>query len=131
MSLFVNTQIKSDKFENYFSTIYQERWTSLRDCLQKPVRQVLRYNQFAHASISAVRSDPQVEGLLNCYWRQEAESIEKLSSGLFEAYILDPASVIVARALEVQSTDQVLDLCAAPGGKSLILAEQRCDLRRW
>src|SRR5690606_34191383 len=37
--------------------------------------------------------------------------------------IMDPASVMVARALEAQSGDRVLDMCAAPGGKSLILIE--------
>jgi 16S rRNA C967 or C1407 C5-methylase (RsmB/RsmF family) len=36
---------------------------------------------------------------------------------------MDPASVIVARALEVKNGDRVLDMCAAPGGKTLILAE--------
>lgn len=36
---------------------------------------------------------------------------------------MDPASVVVARALGVQPGDQVLDMCAAPGGKGLILLE--------
>lgn len=36
---------------------------------------------------------------------------------------MDPASVIVAKALQVCGSDAVLDLCAAPGGKSLVLAE--------
>ena len=36
---------------------------------------------------------------------------------------MDPASVIVALALEAGPDEQILDMCAAPGGKSLILAE--------
>jgi 16S rRNA C967 or C1407 C5-methylase (RsmB/RsmF family) len=36
---------------------------------------------------------------------------------------MDPASYWAAKALEVWPGDQVLDMCAAPGGKSLILAE--------
>lgn len=36
---------------------------------------------------------------------------------------MDPASVVAARALQVQAGDRVLDMCAAPGGKTLILAE--------
>jgi len=39
------------------------------------------------------------------------------------AYRMDPASLLPAMALEVQSGMDVLDMCAAPGGKSLILAE--------
>jgi 16S rRNA C967 or C1407 C5-methylase (RsmB/RsmF family) len=36
---------------------------------------------------------------------------------------MDPASIAAARALDVQDGDVVLDMCAAPGGKTLILAE--------
>lgn len=39
-------------------------------------------------------------------------------------YKMDPASILVAQALEVKLHQKILDLCAAPGGKTLILAEQ-------
>ena len=45
-----------------------------------------------------------------------------LREGLQKAYFLDEASVFVARLLDVQPGDTVLDLCAAPGGKTLVLA---------
>jgi 16S rRNA C967 or C1407 C5-methylase (RsmB/RsmF family) len=48
---------------------------------------------------------------------------ERTADELLDVYIMDPASVMVARALEVQSGDRVLDMCAAPGGKSLVLIE--------
>jgi 16S rRNA C967 or C1407 C5-methylase (RsmB/RsmF family) len=38
-------------------------------------------------------------------------------------YVMDQASIVAATVLGVQPGDEVLDLCAAPGGKSLILAE--------
>ncbi|MBU6155131.1 MAG: RsmB/NOP family class I SAM-dependent RNA methyltransferase [Bdellovibrionales bacterium] len=41
----------------------------------------------------------------------------------FARYTLDPASVRAALALKVQAYDRVLDLCAAPGGKTLVLLE--------
>ncbi len=46
----------------------------------------------------------------------------ELRNGLRRTYLLDPASVLAAAALEVQPGERVLDLCAAPGGKSLVLA---------
>lgn len=42
---------------------------------------------------------------------------------LLPFYIMDPASVVAARGLPVQRGEKILDLCAAPGGKSLIIAE--------
>jgi len=42
--------------------------------------------------------------------------------GLEKPYYLDGASVRAAQALEVQPGDTVLDMCAAPGGKTLVLA---------
>ncbi|OHD12800.1 MAG: RNA methyltransferase [Spirochaetes bacterium GWB1_48_6] len=42
--------------------------------------------------------------------------------GLLTTYFLDEASIFCARTLEVQPDDLVLDLCAAPGGKTLVIA---------
>lgn len=38
-----------------------------------------------------------------------------------KTYFLDKASVIAAKTLDVKPGDKVLDMCAAPGGKSLVL----------
>ena len=37
---------------------------------------------------------------------------------------MDGASILAAQALDPQPGDDILDLCAAPGGKSLMLAEK-------
>jgi len=42
--------------------------------------------------------------------------------GLIKPYYLDAASVRCAEALGVRPGDTVLDMCAAPGGKTLVLA---------
>ena len=81
-------------FEDYFLKIYQGRWKSIKMALAEKNKQTERKNLFYSSG-----------------------------SALAESYAMDPASEIVARALQPESDQQVLDLCAAPGGKSLVLAE--------
>jgi 16S rRNA C967 or C1407 C5-methylase (RsmB/RsmF family) len=46
------------------------------------------------------------------------------TDGLTTPYFLDEASLWAARLLPVHEGDQVLDMCAAPGGKTLVIASQ-------
>lgn len=48
-------------------------------------------------------------------------------AGAGHAYHLDPASVLVAGLLPLGEARDVVDLCAAPGGKSLVLASRLTD----
>ncbi|NXU49293.1 NSUN4 methyltransferase, partial [Turnix velox] len=43
--------------------------------------------------------------------------------GLLDYYLMDAASLLPVLALDVQPGDTVLDLCAAPGGKTLALLQ--------
>ncbi|CAG8491195.1 1605_t:CDS:10 [Rhizophagus irregularis] len=51
------------------------------------------------------------------YWNKDEHS------NLLNVYHIDLASLIVTKALDIQPNDIVLDLCAAPGGKSLAILQ--------
>lgn len=44
-------------------------------------------------------------------------------NGVLGYYLMDAASILPVLALDVQPTDSVLDLCAAPGGKSFLILQ--------
>ena len=118
----MSSPITNALFESYFTKIYGERWPALRLSLTHHEKQVLRRNKF---SDSVKTSDMKACGFLdNCFWRPEGYKLEKNEAGIYDFYVMDPASIFVAMALETNAGEQILDMCAAPGGKSLILAEQ-------
>ncbi len=96
----------------FYSHMLGERWPSILNALMQPEKQVARKNQFNFQGSSEPDLVPTFEA-----------EIPRGTSGLLQYYIMDPASYFAARALEVEDGDQVLDMCAAPGGKTLILAE--------
>jgi len=52
-----------------------------------------------------------------------------LDEGLSRTYWLDEASVLAGRWVEARPGERVLDMCAAPGGKSLVIAQDLFGLR--
>jgi 16S rRNA C967 or C1407 C5-methylase (RsmB/RsmF family) len=114
------------EFETYYSELFKERWPELLAALVSQRRYGARANPFEPEGESKLRDTPgarPVAGTHACY---ESESPfappAEGATGLLDAYLLDAASVVAAEALAVQAGDDVLDLCAAPGGKSLVLA---------
>lgn len=77
-----------------------------------------RFDQF-YAEVYGERWESLKHALLN-----PAEKITRSCFQGYAEYRLDRASILAAEALQVKAGDLVLDLCAAPGGKALILAEK-------
>ena len=61
-------------------------------------------------------------------WRVSgATSLVRELSAAGEIYLQDEASQLVARVLDVRPGERVLDLCAAPGGKTTLMADRADD----
>lgn len=109
-------------FEAFYSALYGDRWAGLRDSLLQPVRQVARPNAYAPSSESGRGLErAEFAGRPGFLLKDRIEI--KSDDGLSDFYVMDPASIFPAAALEVQDGHEVADFCAAPGGKSLIIAE--------
>lgn len=134
-------------FNDYYQSIYQGRWEALSSALREPERQVKRWNtllqddftNFDSISIDSPNTDSSnckvlknnstnsiesIEWLPYCEWNKDGSVIPRNENQLLTYYVLDPSSVLVAENLNVKPGEKVLDLCAAPGGKSLILAQR-------
>lgn len=96
------------EFDLYFSEIYKDRWPTLKPRLRHQNR-IEFYLKPPFSKVSDFKK------------HTAGVSIPRNSEDLLSYYALDPASVLVANLLPVDSSEKVLDMCAAPGGKSLVL----------
>lgn len=120
-------------FDEFYQEIYGSRWDALRSSLLKKERQVLRFSRWYLENLNINEKlklnlvNDSIE-LNNCSWKENQifEEIPRYdfeNQNLFQFYIMDPASIVAPYVLEVKNDDRVLDMCAAPGGKSLVLIE--------
>ncbi len=120
-----------DRFQDFYRQHYKDRWEVLSNALTQDSGQIARPNKFLknnslekHADSSFHRLSfeemilpPKPEGFV-------AEIPRDPETGLLSYYIMDPASLWPVVALSVTPGMRVLDMCAAPGGKTLAIAEQ-------
>lgn len=110
-----NKQTGAELFDQFYGETYGNRWTSLKESLLKEKSYILLKNPYKDLDVSKLSPFFKLPHLY--------ELTEKTQDpGDFQAYFLDGASALAPHALDVKPGEEVLDLCAAPGGKSLILA---------
>ncbi len=107
-----------EAFESFYKEIYGDRWEALRGalCAKKKISALL--NPYSKEKTSG---DILWDGVL------EAVSFERPSGTPSNYYLLDAASILCARALKAGPEHKVLDMCAAPGGKSLAIQFNRIE----
>ncbi|MCF8058895.1 MAG: RsmB/NOP family class I SAM-dependent RNA methyltransferase [Bacteriovoracaceae bacterium] len=108
----------SDQFDEFYQEFYQTRWTTLKESLLSPKSHVILKNPYHQGALENVSP---FHDLPNLYVGSE-ELPQPQGEELLPYYFLDGASAFAPLALDIKPGDKVLDLCAAPGGKSLIMA---------
>lgn len=71
-----------------------------------------------------ITKHPFLNNAANIHFSEDLENIEAFKDGLF--YIQDSSSQLCCEILNPQKDENILDVCAAPGGKSFTIA-QNCD----
>ncbi|HKU72391.1 MAG TPA: 16S rRNA (cytosine(967)-C(5))-methyltransferase RsmB [Pyrinomonadaceae bacterium] len=85
-------------------------------------------NRASQSEILSKLGAPEASEIVDVAWRvSAAASLLRELSAAGEIYIQDEASQLVAKEVNVQPKERVLDLCAAPGGKTTLMADRSED----
>lgn len=110
-----------DGFNQFYADMYGERWPRLKEALLAPKKHVAVANSWANYKFK--EKPLRVDGIsFDHDVRESFPQPEKTENGYMNYYLLDAASILPVEALDIQEGEKVVDLCAAPGGKSFLCA---------
>jgi len=92
---------------------------------QEPPSTYVRLNGLHEEASTRLAQMPELEDLGDGFYRCETAPREALKQGL--CYAQDPSTAHAPRMLAPKPGEMVLDACAAPGGKTTLLAELMCN----
>ncbi|XP_057621020.1 tRNA (cytosine(34)-C(5))-methyltransferase, mitochondrial [Chionomys nivalis] len=129
-----------DQFDKQYSKELGDSWSTVRDVLVSPSlwQYAVLFNRFNYPF--ELEKDLQLRGYhtilpgslpyypksMKCYLSRSPDRMpsERHQTGsLKKYYLLNAASLLPVLALELSDGETVLDLCAAPGGKSVALLQ--------
>jgi 16S rRNA (cytosine967-C5)-methyltransferase len=120
-----------DRWVTAFGLDYAESFAQANNMMPPTVFRVVanRVNQSAVLSkLSEAGAALESSEIVDGAWRvSKGTSLLRELSAAGEIYLQDEASQLVAQELEVKSGERVLDLCAAPGGKTTLMADRSGD----
>lgn len=110
-----------DGFNQFYQDMYGERWGRLKEALLAPKKHVAVLNPWSHFKFPEVPLT--ISGLTFEHdVRESFPQPEATHHGYLNYYLLDAASILPVEALDIHPGEKVVDLCAAPGGKSFLCA---------
>ncbi|XP_027691714.1 tRNA (cytosine(34)-C(5))-methyltransferase, mitochondrial isoform X1 [Vombatus ursinus] len=129
-----------DHFEKQYVKELGDSWITIRDILTSPAcwQHAVLFNRFNYPfelekDLQLKRYHPLLQGYfpncpksLICYVNRIPGRIpsERHQFGKLKGYyLLNAASLLPVLALELQNGERILDMCAAPGGKSIALLQ--------
>jgi 5-methylcytosine rRNA methyltransferase NSUN4 len=108
-------------FDQFYAQMYGERWPRLKEALLAPKKHLAIVNPFSKYQF--IERPMQVTGIsFEHDVREQFSQPAKTDEGYVNYYLMDAASVLPVEALDLQPGERVVDLCAAPGGKSFLCA---------
>lgn len=135
-----------ENFQTFYAEQFDEDWPSIFESLKLPPQHCAVINKFSahketHEKLSSVAAKlhniPPFQSTSNehgqnlyqlpCYL-PVSENVRfpkqgETSNGYFDYYLLDASSLLPVLALDVHPESTVLDMCAAPGGKSVLISQ--------
>lgn len=108
-------------FEQFYAEMYGERWPRLKEAMLLPKKHVAILNPFS--KFKWHETPVQMTGIpFDHDVKESFPQPEKTEEGYMNYYLMDAASILPVIALNPGPGEKVVDLCAAPGGKSLLCA---------
>lgn len=136
-----------ENFQTFYAEQFGEDWPLIFESLKLPTQHCAVVNKFAtHEEVQEKLSpvaaqrhniapfngtpseDDQNQLQLSCYFPSSEDIVRfpkqgKTSNGYFDYYLLDASSLLPVLALDLHPDNTVLDMCAAPGGKSILTSQ--------
>lgn len=110
----------AELFDQYYKSVYEDRWPKLKEALKSSSAHIALKNPYNEIELTSEEAFFDYPNLFHA--SENINEVNNANKDTLPFYFLDGASALAAISLQVEPGDQVLDLCAAPGGKSLILA---------
>lgn len=121
------------EYDKHFHRLFGGRWASIRTALLRNPEHACLVNKFCEEgppwASEAAPAAEEVERLdlsLWCYSKRSGafDVPTADASGILSHYLLDGGSLLAVEALQVLPADEVLDMCAAPGGKAVAIMQK-------